>query len=694
MHNKYTIFACIQETTAGMNKLLLLFFLIFTASFYAQDEEECPLPDNKKLKKLYEKSFDRKKEKSADKRFLILKETIDIDDECVPCYFELAERSFKRAKAQGLPYNGSREYYEKVEELCPTYHSDVYYFLGIINYEEKKYTEAEAYFKKFIDFRDENDKKFARNYDQKLAASKAILPELDFQNNFFGKPVKFDPVVVKNVSTKGDEYLPMISPDNELLFFTRASEFKRLGDIQTTKKEELVLAERTSASVDFNEGEALPSPFNVGDNYGGVSISIDNKELYVCACSMTQVGSQPYNNCDLFSTSYEYVDDPKTGKKVYKWSELKNLGPNINGENSWEAQPSISADGKTLYFATARSANRGIDIYYSEKQDDGTWGRAKSIGNVINTDKNEKAPFMHTDSKTLYFAAEVDGNRRGAGDFDIFYTKQGDDGKWSEPKNIGYPINSERAEEGLIVSLDGTMAYFSSGKFTDGVGGKDIYAFAPPEEARPEKMVLFKATLRDEKGDPVKNVKLSVKYPNSNKQEEIDIETDDGKVVLAVNMEKDDKVLIQSKTPGAAFSSRVLEKSEAEKGVVKGKELKIEKLKKGRAYKINDINFETNSFELTEKVEFILSGLIDYLKDNPKVKIEIQGHTDDVGNNNDNLELSTNRAQAVKDYIVSKGIDADRLKSKGFGESKPKLPNTSEYNRSINRRTEFMVLDF
>ena len=677
-----------------MNKLLLFFLLIFSMSLFAQDEEECPLPDNKKLKKLYEKSFDRKKEKSADKRFLILKETIDIDDECVPCYFELAKRSFKRAKAKGLPYNGSREFYEKVEELCPGYHSDVYYYLGIINYEEKKYVEAEKLFKQFIEFRDENDKKFARNYDQKLAASKAILPELDFQNNFFGKPVKFDPKVVQNVSTKGDEYLPMISPDNELLFFTRASEFKRLGDIQTTKKEELVLAERTSAAIDFNSGEALPPPFNVGDNYGGVSISVDNKELYVCACSMTQVGSQPYNNCDLYSTSYQYIDDPKTGKKIYKWSELKNLGPNINGENSWEAQPSISADGKTLYFATARSANRGIDIYYSEKQEDGTWGRAKSIGNVINTDKNEKAPFMHTDSKTLYFAGEVTGSRRGAGDFDIFYTKQDDNGKWSEPKNIGYPINSNRAEEGLIVSLDGSMAYFSSGKFTDGVGGKDIYAFEPPEEAKPEKVAIVKATMRDENGDPVKKAKFKLTYADSKKEEEVEIETDDGKVALVVSMEKDDKVLIQNKTEGAAFSSRVIEKKEMKNGVIKDKDIKVEKLKKGRAYKINDINFETNSFELNEKVEFILSGLIDYLKDNPKVKIEIQGHTDDVGNNSNNLELSKNRAKAVKDYITSKGIEASRLTSKGFGETKPKLPNSSEYNRSLNRRTEFMVVDF
>ena len=191
-----------------------------------------------------------------------------------------------------------------------------------------------------------------------------------------------------------------------------------------------------------------------------------------------------------------------------------------------------------------------------------------------------------------------------------------------------------------------------------------------------------------------KKAKFKLTYADSKKEEEVEIETDDGKVALVVSMEKDDKVLIQNKTEGAAFSSRVIEKKEMKNGVIKDKDIKVEKLKKGRAYKINDINFETNSFELNEKVEFILSGLIDYLKDNPKVKIEIQGHTDDVGNNSNNLELSKNRAKAVKDYITSKGIEASRLTSKGFGETKPKLPNSSEYNRSLNRRTEFMVVDF
>ncbi len=674
-----------------MIKKVLLVLLCFTyLGVFAQDEEEtCPLPDNKKVQKLYKQSQDRKKYKDPTKRFKFLKEAIEEDEECVPCLWQLARKSFSRAKSKGLEYNGARKYYQEVENLCPDYHSDIYYYLGIINYEEKEYQEAEKYFKKFIEFRSDDDEKFARNYPDKLQAAKGILPELDFQNNFFNKPVKFNPKVVRNVSTKGDEYLPMISPDNELLFFTRAYEQKNLGDIVARKIEELVLSNRESAVIDFNSGDALPKPFNVGDNYGGVSISVDNKELFVCACSMNE---KKYNNCDIFVTQYEYIENEKTGKMEYKWSELKNLGSGINGENTWEAQPSISADGKTLFFATNRPTSKGQDIYYSKRKEDGSWGKARSIGSKINTSMNEKSPFMHTDSKTLYFAGQVGGRRKGAGDFDIFYSKQDSNGKWGEPKNIGYPINSERAEEALIVSLDGSMAYFSSGRFSDGVGGKDIFAFEPPEEAKPEKVVIVKGTLSDEKGDPVKEASFKINYADSKKEEEVKVKSDDGKFALVVNMEKDDKVLITTKKKGHAFKSRIIEKEDVKKGgVIKGKDIQVEKIKVGKPYAINDITFATNSFELNDKVKFILSGFVDYLKENPSVKIAVHGHTDDVGDAKENLTLSQNRADEVKKYLEKSGIKSSRLSAKGFGETKPKMKNTSEYNRAKNRRTEFII---
>ncbi|MDA9262126.1 hypothetical protein N9P38_02060, partial [Flavobacteriales bacterium] len=534
-----------------MNKVVVLMFFM---PFFLFSQEECELPESGKVKKLYEKAMDRKKTKDPKKRLAYLKEAIEEDESCVPCYWQLARRSYSKAIQNHTSYNKAINYYKEIENLCPSYHSDVYYYLGLMNYQDDNTKEAENYFKKFIEFRNQDEEKFSKNYTDKLRAAKATLPELSFKNTFFNNPVPFEPVLVRNVSTTGEEYLPMISADDENLFFTRVYNTKGLGDIITTKVEELVISKRNSPNELFDGGEALPNPFNKGQNYGGVSISINNKELYLCACEKIN----DYNNCDIFVSNYEYIYDDKTEIYIYKWSDLINLGDNINSKTTWEAQPSISADGKTLYFATSRPSSKGIDIYYSTRDENGEWSKSKSIGNVINSEGNDKAPFLHTDSKTLYFASQVSRKRRGAGDYDIFFSKQDANGVWSEPKNLGYPINSEKAEDGLIVNITGETAYFSSGKQKEGVGGKDIYSFELPEEAKPDKVVLLKGKLKDKEGNPVTESKLKISYQDKSKDKEIDIVSDDGNFAVAVNMEDEDKVLVSLKQKGAAFQSRLV----------------------------------------------------------------------------------------------------------------------------------------
>ena len=662
--------------------------LIFLLPLFTFSQEECELPDNSKVKKLYAKAMDRKKTKDAKKRLAYMKEALEEDETCVPCYWELAKRSYSKAKYSGSSYDKAIEYYQQVESLCPTYHSDLYYYLGLIHFQTDKSKEAEKYFKKFVEFRDQDDKKFGKNYIDKLAAAKKVLPELNFKNTFFNYPVPFSPVIVDNVSTSGDEYLPMISADDENLFYTRVYMKKGLGDIVSTRVEELVISKRNSAKEKFDNGTALPKPFNVGQNYGGVSISINNKELYLCACEKVN----GYNNCDIFVSNYEYLQDEKTGKYYYKWSELQNLGPAINSSTTWEAQPSISADGKTLYFATSRPTSKGIDIYYSERGDDGEWTKAKSMGSVINSDGNDKAPFMHTDSRTMYFASEVQGERRGAGGYDIFFSKQDENGKWSEPKNLGYPINSTQAEDGLIVNITGQTAYFSSGRIKNGEGGKDIYSFELPEEAKPEKVVLMKGKLTDKEGNPVSDAKLSLNYEDESKNKEVNIESDDGNFAVAINMEKDEKVMVTLKNEGTAYQSRLVKEEEANEGVIKGKDIEVKELEEGEGFEINDIKFATNSSELSDNATFILDNFYSYLKDNPTIEFKVVGHTDNVGNDSKNQTLSASRAKSVKDYLVSKGISLSRISSEGKGETQPKVPNTSEKNKQINRRTEIIVI--
>lgn len=669
-----------------MTKYVILLFPFLSFSLLAQ--EQCELPDNGKVKKLYEKALDRKKTKDPEKRLELMKEAIEEDETCVPCYWELAKRSYSEAKYNKTSYAKAIEYYKEVEELCPNYHSDIYYYLGLMNYQESNSKEAEKYFKKFVEFKDNDDRKFDKYYLDKKKAAERVLPELNFNNTFFNNPVPFSPAIVENVSTSGEEYLPMISADDENLFFTRVYSKKGLGDIVSTRIEELVVATRNAPDESFDGGEALPKPFNVGQNYGGVSISLNNKELYLCACS--QVNN--YNNCDIFVSNYEYKKNEKTGKYEYHWSELQNLGEAINGETTWEAQPSISADGKTLYFATSRPTSEGIDIYYSEKQENGEWGRAKTMGSVINTPGNDKAPFMHTDSRTMYFASQISGDRRGAGDYDIFFSKQDENGTWSEPKNLGYPINTAQAEDGLIVNITGSTAYFSSGRIKNGAGGKDIYSFELPKEAKPDKVVLMKGTLENEKGGTVNEATLSLNYQDESKNKEIDIVTDDGSFAVAINMEEEEKVVVTLEKEGTAYQSRLVRSEEAKGGVIKNRNIEVKSLTKGQSFDIKDIVFATNSFELNEDAQFILTNFLGYLKKNPSISFRVVGHTDDIGDAKKNLVLSANRANAVKQFLEKGGISSSRISSEGKGESTPKVPNNSDENRQINRRTEIIVL--
>jgi len=450
------------------------------------------------------------------------------------------------------------------------------------------------------------------------------------------------------------------------------------------------MSTRPEANVLFGKGVAMPKPFNVGPKYGGATISLNNKELFICSC--TKVAG--VFNCDIFSTKYEMVE--VDGKEKMVWSELKNLGPNINGPDTWEAQPSLSADGKTLYFASARaeSIQQSIDIYYSEKQDDGTWGKAINCGRPINTIGNDKSPFMHSDSRTLYFVSQCSQERLGAGGYDLFYTHQKEDGSWERPQNIGFPINTEGDEEGIIVSTDGNHAYLSSDGIKGGIGKKDIFYFSLPEEAKPDKVVIMKGKVSTENIEEVKDTKLKVRYESGKVVEQEILIDDEGDYVAVANVGsgKED-VLIEIEKEGKAYESKLIKKEETSKTFIKEQEIEIKEIKKGSKHTINDILFGSNSSEIDDASKLVLKGFANWLNQNPSLKIEIQGHTDDIGKDADNLALSQDRAYSVMEYLsVEGGIKASRIKFKGYGETKPKVPNTSASNRKKNRRTDFLIL--
>lgn len=677
-----------------MAVLLALLAIITVAA--AQDNEAgpCDRPADKQLLKALAETDGAR---NASDRHQKLKALLDDNPDCAECLFRTGESAYQRAKAGAGSFSTAAGYLEDLEKRCPAYHSDVYYYLGNIYYAQQRHADAASAFRKFLDFPADNAAKLGSRNAQEKAEVEKILPELAFYTDFFKDNKPLDPVPLAGVNTPADEYLPMFSPDNELLFFTRLSKHMAKGDRFPREVEELTEAWRPDVKANFDQGEPLPSPFNNGASYGGVTVSLNNKELFVTVCTPV---SQEYKNCDIFRTHYETRMDMGTGKQTFEWSPLTNLGPTINTPDGWESQPSLSSDGRTLYFATVRPGSKGTDIFTSTRDDKGQWSQAEPLPAPVNTAGDEKAPFMHSDSHTLYFAArpprDVNGNEdtrrghRGIGGYDIFYSRLNDDGTWSQPKNLGNPINTPQDEHGLIVSADGHTAYFASNRF-HGVGGLDIYGIPLPKDARPENITIVKGEVKDESGKAVKDASVSITYMDTRKTEVLKVDPADGHYAAVVKLKAGSDVIVTVKKADHVFDSRSFSLEDTVRGGVADVDMKLEKIEVGKSYRVNDIKYATNSAEITGASRYILDELINFLKENPTVRIEVQGHTDNVGGAEDNMALSRNRAMTVVTYLTTHGIKAARLTGKGYGATMPVASNATEQGRAENRRTTFVI---
>lgn len=673
-------------------KLLVLVTAVALATNVVgqEDTDPCSPPTDRKILKLLDEAS---KAKDPTERHQKLKSTLEIDEACTECLFRLGLSAYRIGRESGKGYEASIRYFEQVQAKCPQYHSDVPYHLGTMYYAQDKFAEAAKSFEAFRRFPTEDLTRVSKDYDKQYKDVEEVMPELQFYVDFYKNTAPLDPRAIPNVSTPADEYLPMFSPDNELLFFTRKHQEKAKGDIVARDVEELMEARRQSVQGDFNAGRPLPDPFNVGDNYGGVSISVNNKEMFVTVCAPPN--SAGYRNCDIFRSHYDSKFNLDVGGQDWEWAGLDDVGAAINTPDGWESQPSLSADGKTMFFGTAREGARGLDIFQSTRDEKGEWSKATPVPG-INTEGDEKAPFLHSDGRTLYFAArgaQGDASRGhlGMGGYDIFFSRKGDDGTWSKPKNIGHPINTDQDEVGLVVSADGRTAYLASGRFK-GVGGLDIYSFDLPKDARPDEILVVKGEVRDEGGKVVRDAKVEIKYMDTRQTQVIRVDSTDGRYATVVRLKAGSDVVLTVKKADHVFDSRSFGIEDTVRAGVAKADMTVQKIEVGRSYRVNDIKYATNSADITKPSEFILDELITFLEDNPTVKIRIEGHTDNVGGLEDNMVLSHDRAFTVMGYLQDKGIAGTRLSFKGLGPTVPLASNDTEAGRAQNRRTEFVIV--
>jgi outer membrane protein OmpA-like peptidoglycan-associated protein len=368
------------------------------------------------------------------------------------------------------------------------------------------------------------------------------------------------------------------------------------------------------------------------------------------------------------------------------WSKPFNLGDKINSDQ-WESQPSISPDKRDLYFASKRFGGYGgSDIYVSHLLPNGTWSKPENLGPEINTSADETEPFIHADNQSLYF---VSNGLPGYGDADIFLTRKGTDGKWSKPENLGYPINTINNDGTMVIAADGVTTYFSSNR-SDSKGGNDIYTFKMRPSMQPHKTLWVKGKVFDAKTKA--GLPSSVELIDlASKQTISKVQTDEtGNYLITLPVGKDYAFNVNRR--GYLFYSDNYSLKDKSPDSTYEKNIPLQPIEVNASIVLKNIFFDFNKFDLKPESQVELDKVVQLMQDNPTVKIQIEGHTDNIGNAADNLKLSENRAKAVVNYLVTKNISAARLIAKGFGATKPIAENSTEEGRAQNRRTELKVV--
>jgi outer membrane protein OmpA-like peptidoglycan-associated protein/tetratricopeptide (TPR) repeat protein len=630
-----------------MHLRLTIILLLFVLQATAQSERYST--NNKAAVTYYQKAGGRLDQQDYAGAIQNLESALSADDNFIAAHLQLAD-----ILKQQLRFKDAAGHYQRVLAINPEFNRAVYLKLAELEISLSQYAQAQQHLEKYITYPAITPQ--SRFYAHKL------IDDCTFSIAALQHPVPFKPANLgPEINSANDEYLPVSTADESTLIFTR-----KIGNNEDFYRS-------TKQNGKWLNAAYLSKLINTAEyNEGAQSISQDGKYLFFTGCNRPD----GLGRCDIYVTQ----------KKGADWSKPYNLNTPVNSPG-WESQPSISADGRTLYFVSNRKGGYGgYDIWKCRVTDKG-WSQPENLGPNVNTPYDEQSPYIHPDDSTLYFCSN---GWPGLGNKDLFVSRLDKTGKWQKPDNMGYPINSSGDENGLSISASGQYAYFASNTL-NGFGGFDIYSFELPEKARPHLVTYVKGTVTDaatkqpieaavEIVDLVTNVPVYQNYSSATQGD-----------FLATLITGKNYGLTVTKN-GYLFSSENFSLTGKNATRFFQIEIPLSAIEVGKSAILKNIFFDTNRYNLKAESQSALQYLINFMVQNPTVSIEISGHTDNAGNDKLNQTLSENRAKTVYQYLISHGVNAAKLQYKGYGKLKPLVPNSTEDNRAQNRRTEFKVI--
>ncbi len=633
-----------------MIRILLTYLVIVWAARTAGGqvfEKDAP----RKALKYYEKSVDAFRSMNYDKSEAYLLKSLEAEPDFVDALLRLADLCYRQKR-----YEEAARYFEKATALAPDYKYSVYQTLG------RAYLHLEAY---------EKARQAYEHYLEKpgLSEKKRYAMSRQIENLIFSQEAKKHPVpfrpenLGKGVNSSDHEYLPTLTAGDSLMYFTRRE--GQLEDIWQSSRQD----------DQWEEAVNLGPPVNTPDfGEGSQAISPDGKTLYFAA---NWGDGEKIRGWDIYET--EHSDSG--------WTTPRMLPKPVN-TRSYESQPCISADGRMLFFSSRRKGGYGgKDLYVSYRKEDCSWGKPRNLGPVINTPGDEEVPFIHADGKTLYFGSN---GHPGMGGSDLYYSKMDDTGGWSTPVNLGYPLNTRNNEGALFVSALSGYGYFASDQL-EGEGGYDLYRFKLWDSIRPEPVAFILVEIFDrESGEKLDadfdliNLEKGESILNSNCNNYL-------KEYFYLPLPLETEFALNIRRPGYLFHSAHFSLTGDDMFRIRKVKVYLDKIKSGKRIILENVFFETDSFRLDERSFSELNELVDFLNQNPELKIEIGGHTDNTGDPAYNRRLSRLRAKSVRDYLLAHGIEAQRIRFEGYGDSRPVAGNDDAEGRSLNRRTEIRI---
>lgn len=633
--------------------ILLLF--AFNISLFAQQHYD-PQKVSNRARRLYEQAQQSTMMPTPEgraKTIALLEKAIEADNNYLDAYAMLAGLYAKQRK-----YEQAVQYFEQANQI-----DSLYLLPAYINYAKAEAGTGD--FTKAISL--------ISHYLQRPDLSPSLRQRAEQWKDHFAfglqslqQHIPFEPINLgDSINSPDPEYFPNLTIDQKTLIFTRNL---------NNRNEDFFISHLLP---DSNWSIATPLEGGVNSRYneGAQTISQNGKILIYTICNRPDgMGS-----CDIYFSI-------KTGSG---WSKPDNMGPPVNSPY-WDSQPCLSPDNRDLYFVSNRPGGLGgSDIYVSHLQPDGSWGKPENLGENINTSRDESTPFIHADNQTLYFASD---GRPGIGGVDLYCVRKNIDGSWNKPHDLGYPINTIDHDGSIFVAADGKTAYFASDRSASGQGkGQlDLYEFVLYKAARPVRTLYVQGYVYDKKTNNRLTAELGL----------IDLQT--GKTLSHISTDANGDYLVtlpvgknyafNVSKPGYLFYSGHFSLKDST-GKREPFELNIglQPLEVNARITLENIFFDFDQYDLKPESKIELNKVVHLLKANPSLTIQINGYTDSVGSEQHNLELSKNRAQAVVNYLISKGIESQRLNAKGYGASHPVASNETEEGRALNRRTEMMV---